>query len=146
MTGSRPLPATAAVHPGTARYGPLVLRLALGLVFVAHALVKPLGLTFPVAAAFFAAHGFPAWSVYPVFAVELAGGLLLLAGVAVRPAALALAAVLLGVLKVHVPNGWYFAAPGGGWEYAAVLVAGLAALALTGPGEPRLGRGRGRRG
>ena len=142
MTDARFPPPTLAAPAGTARYGPLVLRVALGLVFLAHALVKPLELTFPVAAAFFADQGFPGWSVYPVFAVELAGGLLLLAGVAVRPVALALAAVLLGVLKVHAPNGWYFAAPGGGWEYAAVLGAGLAALALTGPGEPRLGRAR----
>lgn len=132
-----PLPGPAGLAAAAPR-GALVLRLALGLVFVAHALVKPLGLTFPVAARFFADHGFPAWSVYPVFAVELAGGLLLLAGIAVRPVAVVLAGVLLGALRVHLPNGWYFAAPGGGWEYIGVLLAGLAALALTGPGEPRL--------
>lgn len=142
MPGFRfPPPGPAGLAAASPR-GALVLRVALGLVFVAHALVKPLGLTFPVAARFFADHGFPAWSVYPVFAVELVGGLLLLAGIAVRPVAVALAGVMLGALKVHLPNGWYFASPGGGWEYIAVLLAGLAALALTGPAGPRLERQR----
>lgn len=117
--------------------GALVLRGALGLVFVAHALYK-VALSFPVAAGFFEAHGFPGWTVYPVFVAELAGGLALVAGVAVRATAAVLAVVVLGALRVHAGNGWYFAAPDGGWEYLAVLLAGLASLVLLGPRGPRL--------
>lgn len=122
----------------TAPYGAFLLRVALGLVFIAHALLK-VDLTFPVAAVFFAQYGFPNWSVYPVFAAELVGGTLLLVGVAVRPVAVVLAAVIAGAFRVHAGNGWNFAAPNGGWEYLAVLGAALVALMLLGPGRPRLG-------
>lgn len=116
----------------------LVLRLALGLVFLAHAWLKVAVLTLPVAAAFFERHGFPGWSVYPVFGIELLGGLALVAGWGTRPAALGLAAVVLGAFRVHWSNGWYFAHPDGGWEYLAVLLVGLLAVALMGPGAGAL--------
>ncbi|MDB6078880.1 MAG: putative rane protein [Akkermansiaceae bacterium] len=114
--------------------GTLILRLALATVMIAHALLKLLVFTLPGAAAFFAAHGFPGWTAYPVFALELAGGLLLAAGVAVRIVSLVLIPVMLGALAVHLPNGWMFTAPGGGWEYIALILAALAAQALLGPG------------
>jgi putative oxidoreductase len=128
------------LRAGSAAYGALVLRVALGVVFVAHAMVKAVGLTFPVAAMFFAEHGFPGWSVYPVFVVELLGGGLLVLGVATRAVSVLPLAVLVGAFRVHVPNGWYFAAPHGGWEYLAVLAAGLVGVILLGPGAWRLGR------
>jgi putative oxidoreductase len=43
---------------------------------------------------------------------------------------------MLGAFTVHWPNGWYFAAPNGGWEYIAVLVAAL--LVQAGLGDGRL--------
>ena len=51
-----------------------------------------------------------------------------------RPAAVALIPVMFGALLVHVPNGWMFSGPGGGWEYPAFLIVALAAPALLGPG------------
>jgi putative oxidoreductase len=113
-----------------ARCGALALRIALGLVFLAHALSKPLVFTLPGTAAFFESHGFPGWSAYPVFALELLGGALLLLGAGSRWAALALIPVTAGALLVHLPNGWLFASPGGGWEFPAFLIAALAAQAL----------------
>jgi len=115
-------------------YGALALRLALGLVFLAHALSKPLVFTLPGTAAFFEQHGFPGWSAYPVFALELLGGLLLLLGMGSRWAALVLIPVTAGALLVHLPNGWLFINPGGGWEFPAFLIAALAAQALLGDG------------
>lgn len=57
----------------TAPYAALVLRIALGMVFIAHSLLKLIVFTLPGTAEFFAAHGFPGWTAYPVFAAELAG-------------------------------------------------------------------------
>jgi putative oxidoreductase len=135
---------SARVEPGSSSsaYGALVLRVALGLVFIAHGLFKPLVLGFPATVAFFEGFGFPGWTVYPVFLAEVVGGLALVLCFGVRYAAAALIVVVLGALRVHVPNGWYFGAPNGGWEFLAVLLAGLVAVFLVGPGALRLPRGR----
>jgi putative oxidoreductase len=117
-----------------APYGSLVLRLALGLVFLAHALLKLVVFTLPGTAAWFAAQGFPGWTAYPVFAAELIGALLLFTGFHSRTAALALVPVMLGALKVHAANGWAFSAPNGGWEYPVLLIVLLVTHALLGPG------------
>lgn len=132
-----PLPASSFGAPLDRRTGPyaaLVLRLALGAVFIAHALLKLLVFTLPGTAAFFAAHGFPGWTAYPVFAAELLGGLALIAGVYARWVALALVPVMAGALTVHWPNGWSFTAPDGGWEYVAFLMAALLVQAGVGDG------------
>jgi putative oxidoreductase len=122
----------------------LLLRLGLGAVFVAHALVKLLVFTLPGTAQFFAAHGLPGWAAYPVFVVELAGGAALLGGWNSRPVALALIPVMLGALFVHLPQGWMFTNQGGGWEYVAFLILALGAQALLGDGALAVGRlGRG---
>lgn len=126
------------MHTSGAACGALILRVALGLVFIVHGLFKPLVLGFPATVAFFEAFGFPGWTVYPVFLAEVLGGLALILGVGTRFAAAALIAVVLGALRVHVPNGWYFGAPNGGWEFLAILIAGLAAVFLLGPGAIRV--------
>lgn len=125
---------SAAVDGRLAACGALALRLGLGAVFVAHALAKAFVFTFPGTVAFFEGAGFPGWTAYPVFAIELLGGLALLAGVATRTAAVALIPVMLGATTVHLPNGWMFNAPNGGWEFPVFLIVALAAQALLGPG------------
>ncbi len=129
--------ARTGIDARTAAYGALALRVGLGAVFVAHALAKPFAYTFPGTVAFFESVGFPGWTAYPVFAIELLGGLALLAGAFTRTASLALLGVMLGALSVHVPNGWMFTAPNGGWEYPAFLCVALIAQALLGPGAFR---------
>jgi putative oxidoreductase len=119
----------------TAPYAALLLRITLGAVFVVHALFKILVLTLPGTAAFFGEQGFPGWTAYPVSIVELVGGAALAAGLYPRIAALALVPVMLGAFAVHWPNGWYFAAPNGGWEYIAVLLAALLVQAGLGDGR-----------
>ncbi|HVW37399.1 MAG TPA: DoxX family protein [Pirellulales bacterium] len=131
-----------------APFGAFVLRLGLAAAFIAHALHKLLAFTLPGTAEFFAQHGFPGWSAYPVFALELLGGMALALGVFTRPTALALIPVLGGALLVHAKNGWFFASPGGGWEYIAFLMLALGAQTLLGPGAwalPINGRARVRR-
>lgn len=109
----------------TSSFGPLLLRVSLGVVFLAHAYAKAAIFTFPGTEQYFAAQGFPAWTVYPVFAAELLGGLALIAGFRVRWVAALLVPTMLGALKTHLPNGWSFLAPGGGWEYPALILAAL---------------------
>ncbi len=142
-----PTPLRESIDSRTAPYAALLLRLALGVVFIAHALLKLLVFTLPGTAQFFAAHGFPGWSAYPVFAAELIGGTLLIAGVYSRAVSLLLLPVLAGAITVHLPNGWAFTANGGGWEFVAFLIAALGVQALLGDGAFALGRAiRGRRG
>ena len=122
------------LDPVTAPYAALLLRLTLGIVFIAHGLFKVLVLTLPDTAAFFVAHGFPGWTVYPVFVAEVLGGAALVAGFYTRVIAIALLPVLLGAFTVHWANGWYFGSPHGGWEYIAVLLAALLVQAGLGDG------------
>ena len=117
-----------------AAFGPLLLRVALGSVFVAHAYAKAVVYTFAGSMQFFEANGFPGFTVYPVFAIELLGGLALIAGFRTRWAALALVPVMLGALKPHLAAGWMFTSPGGGWEYVAFLLVALVAQFFLGGG------------
>ncbi|HET9954961.1 MAG TPA: DoxX family protein [Polyangiaceae bacterium] len=125
-----------------AQYAPTLLRLGLGAVFLAHAYAKLTIFTLPGTRAFFEAHGFPGWSAYPVFALELIGGVSLLLGLYSRVAALALIPVMLGALVPHLANGWMFTNSGGGWEYVAFLLIALFTQLLLGDGAFALSHGR----
>ena len=118
----------------TAPYAALVLRLSLGTMFVAHALLKLLVFTLPGTAQFFQSIGLPGVLGYAVFAAELVGGLLLIAGVGTRWVAATLVPVLLGATWAHAGNGWLFSAPNGGWEYPAFLAVATVVQALLGNG------------
>lgn len=119
----------------------LLLRLSLGVMYLAHGLTKLLVFTPAGTAKFFASLGLPGWFAYPTMAAEIAGGLLLLAGIRTREVAVVLVPVLAGALIfAHARNGWSFAAPGGGWEYPAFLIAASLVLALLGDGAFALGR------
>ncbi len=70
---------------------------------------------------------------------ETAGGVLLAAGLATPVAASALTGVMTtAIRKVHLPNGPWNA--NGGWEYNAVLIGAVTALAETGAGDLSLDR------
>lgn len=127
-----------AYDPRTAPYAALVLRLALGVMFVAHALLKVFVFTLPGTAAFFESVGFPGFLAYVTVLAELGGGLLLIAGIWTRWVALALVPILLGALSVHLGNGWVFSAAGGGWEYPAFLAVTSLVQALLGDGAHAL--------
>ena len=64
----------------------------------------------------------PGWLAYPVSIAQIAGGTLLLAGIAVRTTTLGLLPILLGATFVHFGSGWVFSNPNGGWQYPAFLV------------------------
>jgi putative oxidoreductase len=134
--------------------GPIVLRLAVGAVFVAHGAQKLFGFWGgggPTAtAAFFAQLGLA--PAYPlallVGIVELAGGLLLMAGAfTLVTAAVLTIHMLVAVWTVHLASGFFLnwtMAPGQGhgYEFNLVLIAALVSLMLTGPGTLSVDRYR----
>lgn len=121
-----------------APYAALLLRLALGSMWLSHALLKLVAFTIPGFAAFLAAEGMPTSLAWPVVLMELAGGSLILLGVYGRVVSFAMLPVLAGALLAHVGNGWVFSAPGGAWEYPLFLMAASVAHALTGDGAAAL--------
>jgi putative oxidoreductase len=124
----------------TARYGAALLRVSLGTMWIAHALLKLLVFTLPGTARFFASVGYPAFLAYPVFAVELLGGAALVLGIYARQVALGLVPVMAAAALVHVPNGWVFTSQGGGWEYPVFLLSASVVLWLIGDGAAALRR------
>lgn len=107
------------------RFAPLaamLLRVALGLMFLAHsAWLKLLVFTLPGTAQFFESLGLPGPFAYFVFAAEVVGGLCLVFGIQARWVALALSPILAGSTWAHWGNGWMFGYENGGWEYPLYL-------------------------
>jgi putative oxidoreductase len=103
------------------RYGVALLRVSLGIMWVAHASLKWFVFTLPGTAKFFESVGVPGFLAYPVFAAELVGGLALVFGLYARQASLALVPIMVVAASVHLPNGWAHTSPGGGWEYPVFL-------------------------
>jgi len=118
----------------TAPYAVLLLRLCLGIMFIAHALLNGV-LTLRDTIAFFRSIGLPGWFVYVIITVELVGGACLILGIVPRYVALLLVPEILGtIVMVHGKNGWLFSNKGGGWEYPAFWAAALVVLFLLGDG------------
>jgi len=90
----------------TAPYAALILRVALGTMLVAHALLKVLVFTLPGTVQFFESLGLPSALAYVTVGAELLGGVLLILGVGTRWVAAALVPVLIGAT-------WYTRATAG---------------------------------
>jgi putative oxidoreductase len=119
----------------SAPYAALILRVTLGLLFLAHAGLKVFVFTPAGAAQFFGSLGLPPALAYVTILAELVGGLALIVGFQTRWVALALVPILLGALvTVHGPAGFFFTNPNGGWEYLALWIVALVAQALLGDG------------
>ena len=123
----------------TAPYAALLLRVSLGVMFLAHSLyLKVFVFTVPGTVGFFESLGLPAFTAYLTIAAEIIGGTALILGVQTRLVAVALLPVLLGATWVHAGNGWVFSAEGGGWEYPVFLAVAAVVQALLGPGAHAL--------
>lgn len=111
--------------------GNALLRISLGLMFIAHGLIlKYFTFTLAGTAQFFQSIGLPGPLAYVVFLAETIGGILLLINFRTRWVALALLPVLLGAGWVHAGNGWVFSNPNGGWEYPLFLIVISVVVAL----------------
>ncbi len=119
----------------TAPYAALLLRVSLGLLFLAHAGLKFFVFTPAGTAKFFDSVGLPPALAYVTIAVEVLGGVALILGLWTRIAAIVVLPILLGaILSVHGAAGFFFTNPHGGWEYPAFWSIGLVVQSLLGDG------------
>jgi putative oxidoreductase len=132
--------AKPAVEIATVLYGIALLRVSLGLLFMAHGLLKVMVFTLPGTAQFFTKVGLPGFMATPIALAEIGGGLLLIAGIYSRWVALGLFPILLvATFKVHGGNGWLFTNPGGGWEFTAFFAIACLVQFLLGDGAWAIG-------
>jgi len=119
----------------TVPYAALVLRLSLGVLFLAHAALKVFVFTPAGTAQYFASLGLPPALAYLTILGEAGGGVALVLGVQTRLISLALTPILIGaIVTAHAANGWLFSNAGGGWEFPAFWAATLVVQALLGDG------------
>jgi putative oxidoreductase len=133
------LPLTRSAEANLASYGALALRVAMGLLFIAHGAIKLFVFTPAGTVGYFASLGLPAPLAYLTIAAEIIGGAMLVLGLYSRLVAIALIPVMLGALFLgHAGNGFLFSAKGGGWEYPAFWTITLIVQALIGDGTAAL--------
>ena len=123
----------------------LLLRVAMGVLFVAHAWMKIAIFTPAGTAQYFASIGLPGPLAYLTITAELLGGLALIAGLWTRWVSLALVPLMIGVAWFgHGSAGFFFSNAGGGWEYPAFWTVALIVQALLGGGAYALDARTGR--
>lgn len=114
------------MHKQSSEIGLLVLRLTLGIIFLAHGWQKVSG--FAGIVQWFGSIGLPPLLAYAVTAIEFCGGIALLLGLFTRLAALGIIFVMIGaIFSVKLQAGFI-----GGYEYDVALIAIAAALVLNG--------------
>jgi putative oxidoreductase len=126
-----------ATGPGL---GPLVLRVLVGVIFAAHGAQKLFGwfggYGLEGTGQFFGSLGLNPGTAMALLAgaAEFFGGLALVFGVLVLPAAAALAfTMLVAIFAVHASKGFFLDA--GGYEYALALFAASLSLLFSGGGR-----------
>lgn len=119
----------------TAPYAALLLRVSMGLLFLAHGLLlKVFVFTIPGTVGYFQSIGYPGFFAYLVILGEIGGGLALILGLKTRIVSLLLLPIMVGATLQHLGNGWVFSSTGGGWEFPAFWTVLLAVQALLGDG------------
>ena len=123
-----------------AGFGTLALRIPIGIIFVAHVAQKLFGAFggygLEGTGQFMASLGLTPGYLMALLAgsAEFFGGLALLVGVLVRPAAAALAvAMFVAIFSVHIDKGLFV--DKNGYEYALALLAASVALLISGAGR-----------
>jgi len=118
-----------------------LLRVSMGLMFLAHAWLKVVVFTPAGTAGFFESLGFPGELAYAVILAEGLGGIALVLGLWSRQVALALVPIMIGsIIAPHGAAGFFFSNEGGGWEFPAFWAVALIVQALLGNGAFALGR------
>ena len=139
-TSAQPAPTTTRsklpAWPASPSLGLLVLRLAVGVIFIAHGAQKVFVFGFAGVGGSFADMGVPfAEVVGPMVGLlELIGGALLVLGLVTRVIAAALAVTMVvATLLVHLSAGIFVTE--GGYEFTLLLGASTLALVLAGAGR-----------
>ena len=121
-------------------YAALLLRVTMGIGFIAHAYLKYAIFTPAGTVQYFQSIGLPGPLAYVVMAAEFFGGIALILGLWTRWVSLALLPIMLGAIFAHAGNGFFFTAANGGWEFPAFWAVALAVQALIGGGALALKR------
>lgn len=119
--------------PGVA---PLVLRVALGAIFVYHGYDKVFNMGVPAVSGFLDSIGIPlpGLMAYVLAYGELAAGALLILGLFTHWAAKYAAVVgVVALFVVHLPNG--FSIANGGYEFIMLILAAAISVMFTGAGK-----------
>jgi putative oxidoreductase len=122
-----------------ASYGVIILRVALGIIFIAHGSQKLSGMEASIQG--FQGMGLSAFVAVAVTVIELLGGIALVLGAFTRLASIGIAVVMIGaVMKVHGANGffinWHMVPDQGhGYEYNLALLAMAVCLLCSGAGR-----------
>ena len=122
----------------TTPYAAFLLRVSMGVLFLAHGGLLKLG-TFGIAGTmgFFGSLGYPPIFGAIVIFAEIGAGIALITGVGVRVVSLLALPIMIGATLQHLPNGWIFSAPRGGWEFPAFWTLLLLVQAGLGAGGDR---------
>jgi len=124
----------------TKHWGITILRVMVGIVFLAHGGQKVFVYGFSGVQGAFGQMGIPMPAVMGPFValLELVGGALLILGVGTRWVSILFAIEMaVAVLKVHLSGGFFLPH---GFEFALTMFAASCAIALEGPGPAALGR------
>ncbi|MGP8289783.1 DoxX family protein [Vreelandella zhanjiangensis] len=135
-TPSSAMTAPANIQP----HAIALLRVSLGVMALAHGLLKVFVFTLPGTVGYFESLGLPGFLAYLTILGELGGGLALILGVYTRWISLAMIPLLLGATSIHLGNGWMFSNEGGGWEFPLFWSVALLVQAGLGSGSFSLGR------
>lgn len=146
-TPTRVFPGLAAFYDRIAPFGYVLIRIAAGAIIIPHAFPKLFGSFAPVLAKnVLAPLGFlnvpdPLFWAYFLGVLELVGGACLILGLLTRAAALGLAIeTAIITYFVAMPKGWFYASPGGGAEFPAILTLLYLGILIAGPGRCALDR------
>lgn len=115
-------------------WGTTLLRVAVGIIFAAHGAQKAFVMGPATVGGFFGQIGipFPELNAYFIIAVELLGGLAMIAGLGTRVVgALFAATMVVAFAAVHGAQGFFLP---NGYEFVLVLFAASIALVLQGAG------------
>jgi len=116
--------------------GTFILRVALGIVLLAHsAYLKLMIFTLTGTAKSFASMGLPEVLAYVVFITEVIAGIALILGVYSRFFSALVIPILIGATWAHFGNGWLFTNDGGGWEFPMFLSVAALVQCMLGDGK-----------
>ena len=110
-----------------ANTGMFLIRLGLGLVFIAHGWAKLAHLQETIS--FFATAGFPSFVAYIVSLGEFVGGIAMITGVMTKWAGFGISIIMAGAVYFTWGNGFI-----GGYEFPLILLLTALGIAFAGPG------------
>ncbi len=124
----------------SSEFGAFLSRLTLGVILLAHGVLKITVFTIPGTVAYFDSIGIPASIAYLTIGGEVLGGAALILGAFPRLVALLSLPILAGATWAHAANGWVFSNQGGGWEFPLLLLVLAVIVLVQGAGSFALKR------